>query len=187
MSTTYIPEDIYRCPPYIQVSSTGGAASTAFMKCFEGLVYMNPHTFPFGSWAGVQKHQRIPGTNSTCIIGDYFRVSKEVIRDSSIDLIIDTCAVTHFAPSHIHAANDGCYYFGNDAMRILKPGGYFICVSDIDETSDRGEFLAPENMIESFTGGGLSLVGSPSFHYDDAFQGALKVARLVFQKPLGEK
>jgi hypothetical protein len=72
-------------------------------------------------------------------------------------------------------------------MRILKPGGYFICVSDIDETSDRGEFLAPENMIESFLVGGLQLVGDSNFCYDDAFQGALKVARLVFQKPLGEK
>ena len=121
---------------------------------------------------------------STCIIGDYFRVSKTAIDAASIDLIIDTCAVTHFAPSHIHAANDGCYHFGNDAMRILKPGGYFICVSDIDETCERGEYVTPENMVESFSAGGLQLVGDSNFCYDDAFQGALKVARLVFQKPL---
>jgi hypothetical protein len=42
-------------------------------------------------------------------------------------------------------------------------------------------------MIESFLVGGLQLVGDSNFCYDDAFQGALKVARLVFQKPLGEK
>ena len=48
---------------YIQVSSTGGTASTAFMKHFEKHVPMNTHSFAPGTDVGLLKHQRVPGTS----------------------------------------------------------------------------------------------------------------------------
>ena len=48
---------------YIQVSSTGGTASTAFMKHFEKYIPMNTHSFAPGTDVGLLKHQRVPGTN----------------------------------------------------------------------------------------------------------------------------
>jgi len=47
---------------YVQVSSTGGVASTAFMKYFERYTPMNTHTFPPGQDVGMLKHQRVPGS-----------------------------------------------------------------------------------------------------------------------------
>ena len=63
------------------------------------------------------------------------------IDDESVDIFIDSCAVTHFKPS----GNNGWKEVAENVYRSLKPGGKFIVSSDVDENVDEGEFIKTKN------------------------------------------
>ena len=124
---------------------------------------------------------------SSCYKGDFFEICKG-IGDSTVDVIIDGCSITHFDTASQFAKNDGCYRFGHEAMRILKPGGYFVCCSDVVNSEDdsiAGEFITSKSLLEAFTAGGLQVVGDHNFSLEKAFVGHmdLAVSRIVLMKP----
>ena len=133
---------------------------------------------------------------SSCFKGDFFDISKRFIPDSTVDLIIDGCSITHFKTTSELAGNDGCYEFGFEAMRILKPGGYFICASDTVNSYDdniKGEFVTFRSMLDAFKASGLEVCGDSEEDLEDAFIGNppnfYTVSRIVLRKPAdgGEK
>jgi SAM-dependent methyltransferase len=123
-----------------------------------------------------------------CFQGDFFDACSSNVKDEQLDIIIDACSVTHFDTHSNYAPNDGCYRLSKEAMRILKPGGYYFTTSDFSlGGAIIGEFVCVPQLIESYEAGGLFLVGDkPKFITDDAFvsneQLNLGVVRLVFQK-----
>lgn len=129
---------------------------------------------------------------SKCYKGDFFEIAKRSIPDDSVDLIIDGCSITHFKTTSEFAGNDGCYHFGFEAMRILKPGGYFICASDTVNSYDdqiKGEFVTFKSMLDAFTASGLEVCGESEENLEDAFIGNppnfYTVSRIVLRKPSG--
>ena len=68
----------------------------------------------------------------------------------------------------------------------MKPGGYFICFSDIqcgDETVI-GEFIIPEDIVRMAEESGLTLTSEYNYSRDDRFSHScnLGVASFVFTK-----
>ena len=97
--------------------------------------------------------------NVTWEIGvEYIDYSKKNFKDSSIDLFLDGCSVTHFKRTSEIFPNDGCYFTGKEIFRTMKDDGYFIVTSDTTiNDEDRGEFISPLSMIKSFEAAGLKL------------------------------
>tara|TARA_B100000900_G_scaffold397969_1_gene398869 strand:+ start:71 stop:715 length:645 start_codon:yes stop_codon:yes gene_type:complete len=86
------------------------------------------------------------------VLGDVLCELKE-IPDSSIDVFIDSCAVTHFAPS----GNSGWKQVAYGVHRALKSGGRFILSSDVDLNATDGEFITPQRIIDIMTENNLKL------------------------------
>ena len=78
------------------------------------------------------------------LLKDHLRHIKTQLKnidDESVDIFIDSCAVTHFKPS----GNNGWKEVAENVYRSLKPGGKFIVSSDVDENVDEGEFIKTKN------------------------------------------
>ena len=86
------------------------------------------------------------------VLGDVLYELKE-IPDESIDVFIDSCAVTHFAPS----GNSGWKQVAEGVSRALKSGGSFILSSDVDLNATDGEFITPQRIIDIMKDSGLEL------------------------------
>ena len=86
------------------------------------------------------------------VLGDVLYELKE-IPDESVDVFIDSCAVTHFAPS----GNSGWKQVAEGVSRALKSGGSFILSSDVDLNATDGEFITPQRIIDIMKDSGLEL------------------------------
>ena len=67
-------------------------------------------------------------------------------EDNSVDIFMDGCAVTHFNDSSDEKTpNKGWRSIFEALKRVMKPGGYFICFSDIVVGTETvtGEFIIP--------------------------------------------
>ena len=90
---------------------------------------------------------------------DYINYSKKNFKDSSIDLFLDGCSVTHFKITSEIVPNDGCYFIGKEIFRTMKDDGYLIVTSDVTLSDlDTGEFISPKSMIKCFKAAGLKLL-----------------------------
>ena len=108
-------------------------------------------------------------------------------EDNSVDIFMDGCAVTHFNDSgDEETPNRGWRSIFEALKRVMKPGGYFICFSDIqcgDETVI-GEFIRPEDIVRMAEESGLILTSEYNYSRNDLFIHAsgLGVASFVFTK-----
>ena len=68
----------------------------------------------------------------------------------------------------------------------MKPGGYFICLSDIVVGTETvtGEFIIPEDIVRMAEESGLTLISEYNYSRDDCFIHSigLGVASFVFTK-----
>ena len=108
-------------------------------------------------------------------------------EDNSVDIFMDGCAVTHFNDSGDEKTpNRGWRSIFEALKRVMKPGGYFICFSDIrcgDETVI-GEFIRPEDIVRMAEESGLTLTSDYHYSRIDRFVHSddLGVASFVFTK-----
>ena len=108
-------------------------------------------------------------------------------EDNSVDIFMDGCAVTHFNDSgDEETPNKGWRSIFEALKRVMKPGGYFICFSDIqcgDETVI-GEFIRPEDIVRMAEESGLTLTSDYYYSRIDRFVHScnLGVASFVFTK-----
>ena len=108
-------------------------------------------------------------------------------EDNSVDIFMDGCAVTHFNDSgDEETPNRGWRSIFEALKRVMKPGGYFICFSDIqcgDETVI-GEFIRPEDIVRMAEESGLTLTSDYHYSRIDRFVHSddLGVASFVFTK-----
>jgi len=108
-------------------------------------------------------------------------------EDNSVDIFMDGCAVTHFNDSgDEETPNRGWRSIFEALKRVMKPGGYFICFSDIqcgDETVI-GEFIRPEDIVRMAEESGLTLTSDYYYSRIDRFVHScnLGVASFVFTK-----
>ena len=108
-------------------------------------------------------------------------------EDNSVDIFMDGCAVTHFNDSgDEETPNRGWRSIFEAVKRVMKPGGYFICFSDIqcgDETVI-GEFILPEDIVRMGEESGLTLTSDYYYSRIDRFvhSSNLGVASFVFTK-----
>ena len=89
------------------------------------------------------------------VLGDVLYELKE-IPDESVDVFIDSCAVTHFDPKGYYE-NKGWKDVAYGVSRALKSGGRFILSSDVDLYARGGEFITPQRIIEIMKENGLDL------------------------------
>ena len=89
------------------------------------------------------------------VLGDVLYELKE-IPDESIDVFIDSCAVTHFDPKG-YSENKGWREVAYGVSRALKSGGRFILSSDVDLSATGGEFITPQRIIDIMKENGLEL------------------------------
>ena len=89
------------------------------------------------------------------VLGDVLYEFKE-IPDESVDVFIDSCAVTHFDPKGYYE-NKGWKEVAYGVSRALKSGGRFILSSDVDLYARGGEFITPQRIIEIMKENGLDL------------------------------
>ena len=115
-------------------------------------------------------------------------------EDNSVDVFMDGCAVTHFnTEGDKETPNFGWRNIFESVYRIMKPGGYFICLSDIKIGTETitGEFIIPEDIVRMAEETGLILTseynysrgtgdGLGSDHFEHSCQ--LGVASFVFTK-----
>ena len=71
--------------------------------------------------------------------------------------------------------------------RVLKPGGKFIIVSDVDVKNEFGEFIKPELVVKLIESSGLTLIGPCDYSEPDPFtihcgKYTLQVANFIFEK-----
>ena len=121
------------------------------------------------------------------------RVTKDAIEfvkeyeDNSVDIFMDGCAVTHFNDSSDeNTPNKGWRSIFEALKRVMKPGGYFICFSDIQLGNETvtGEFIIPEDIVRMAEESGLTLTSEYNYSRDDCFVHSigLGVASFVFTK-----
>ena len=108
-------------------------------------------------------------------------------EDNSVDIFMDGCAVTHFNDSgDEETPNRGWRSIFEALKRVMKPGGYFICFSDIkcDDQTVIGEFIRPEDIVRMAEESGLTLTSEYNYSRDDRFIHSigLGVASFVFTK-----
>ena len=108
-------------------------------------------------------------------------------EDNSVDIFMDGCAVTHFNDSgDEETPNRGWRSIFEALKRVMKPGGYFICFSDIkcDDQTVIGEFIRPEDIVRMAEESGLILTSENNYSRDDRFSHScnLGVASFVFTK-----
>ena len=108
-------------------------------------------------------------------------------EDNSVDIFMDGCAVTHFNDSSDeNTPNKGWRSIFEALKRVMKPGGYFICFSDIkcDDQTVIGEFIRPEDIVRMAEESGLILTSEYNYSRDDRFSHScnLGVASFVFTK-----
>ena len=108
-------------------------------------------------------------------------------EDNSVDIFMDGCAVTHFNDSgDEQTPNRGWRSIFEALKRVMKPGGYFICFSDIkcDDQTVIGEFIRPEDSVRMAEESGLILTSEYNYSRDDRFSHScnLGVSSFVFTK-----
>ena len=108
-------------------------------------------------------------------------------EDNSVDIFMDGCAVTHFNDSgDEETPNRGWRSIFEALKRVMKPGGYFICFSDIkcDDQTVIGEFIRPEDIVRMAEESGLTLTSDYYYSRIDRFvhSSNLGVASFVFTK-----
>ena len=108
-------------------------------------------------------------------------------EDNSVDIFMDGCAVTHFNDSgDEETPNRGWRSIFEALKRVMKPGGYFICFSDIrcGDGTVIGEFIRPEDIVRMAEESGLILTSEYNYSRDDRFSHScnLGVASFVFTK-----
>lgn len=122
------------------------------------------------------------------ILNDVLIEIKEM-KDSSVDVFTDICAVTHFNDKHTDSiGNIGWKEVGDQVYRVLKSKGKFIISTDVNIQNNFGEFIKPEKIIEILENSGLKLKGTydkesetTDFHIRYNSQN-LQVVCLVFEK-----
>lgn len=112
---------------------------------------------------------------------DFFEWCKTV-EDNSIDFMYDSCSVIHFDTNSKLSYNDGCHRAGIEIARILKPGGFFICASDIlhplyeDQKESKGEFLHLIDLITTYIRlKGINQYGGTNLTWDEELNYVLTV------------
>ena len=108
-------------------------------------------------------------------------------EDNSVDIFMDGCAVTHFNDSSDeNTPNKGWRSIFEALKSLMKPGGYFICFSDIQLGTETvtGEFIIPEDIVRMAEESGLTLTSEYNYSRDDRFIHSigLGVASFVFTK-----
>jgi len=108
-------------------------------------------------------------------------------EDNSVDIFMDGCAVTHFNDSgDEETPNRGWRSIFEAVKRVMKPGGYFICFSDIRcfTLPCIGEFIIPEDIVRMAEESGLILTSEYNYSRKDSFKHSigLGVASFVFTK-----
>jgi SAM-dependent methyltransferase len=109
-------------------------------------------------------------------------------EDNSVDVFMDGCAVTHFNDSggDEETPNKGWRSVLEAVYKVLKPGGYFICTSDIEceAQTSIGEFILPEDIVRMAKESGLVLTSEFNYSRDDRFSHTknLGIANFVFTK-----
>jgi len=154
----------------------------------------NAHAITAGPHGLEEYHPAIGHPNLTFVKdADYLEYSKEFIKDSSVDLFLDGCSITHFyRTSNLHP-NDGCYLVGKEIARTMKPDGHFIVTSDvlIDASRRDNGHITVEEMINCYIAAGLTLVGNEFIAPNQGlyvnnpphcFSAPFYVSRLVFTK-----
>lgn len=122
------------------------------------------------------------------VLNDALIELKEM-EDSSVDVFIDVCAVTHFNDKYSDAVgNLGWKQVADQVYRVLKKNGKFVISTDVNINNDFGEFIKPEKIIEILESSGLKLMGTYDKESEDTDfhipynQQYLQVASLVFKK-----
>jgi hypothetical protein len=113
----------------------------------------------------------------------------------SVDIFIDSCAVTHFDIKSANGfKNVGIKNTFEKVSHLLKKGGYFIITSDcVSENTDSIEFVQPQYWIDIAKSMNLVLTSEfvhPTLHSNHANtpfsfvynRYNLKILRLMFQK-----
>ena len=90
------------------------------------------------------------------VLGDVLYELK-IIPPESVDVFIDSCAVTHFDPSG-YSQNTGWKQVAEGVSKALKPNGKFILSSDVDLHATDGEFITPQRIIEIMEENDLNLM-----------------------------
>jgi len=131
-------------------------------------------------------------SNITYVEQSYEQYAQSV-PDESIDRCYDGCSIIHFRKTNeLKRHNDGCAICADHIYRILKPGGFFIMVSDTcapECKSTTPEWLTAEQIVECFTGSGFKQYGPINFSTEGLFTypsndgNTLTLSLHTFQKP----
>ena len=114
------------------------------------------------------------------VLGDVLYELKE-IPDESVDVFIDSCAVTHFDPKGYYE-NKGWKEVAYGVSRALKSRGRFILSSDVDLYARGGEFITPQRIIEIMKENGLDLTSPFVVTDNDLKTCPWPVVTLTFEK-----
>ena len=114
------------------------------------------------------------------VLGDVLYELKE-IPDESVDVFIDSCAVTHFDHKGYYE-NKGWREVAYGVSRSLKSGGRFILSSDVDLYATGGEFITPQRIIEIMKENGLNLTSPFVVSDNDLKTCPWPVVTLTFEK-----
>ena len=157
---------------------------------------VTPHII--GSWGNDVTAIDINTVDNWCpkgfakmILGDCLYELKQM-DTSSVDVIVDSCAVHCFNPSWRDGIkNLGWKDIAEECYRVLKPNGKIISSSDVYLSYDYcGEFISPNSLIDIIESSGLTLTSDYKKEYEDLdmypyrqIENGLYIFTAVFKKP----
>jgi len=120
-----------------------------------------------------------------------FLTQSDQLFDDFYDVVVDGCSLIHFKPEYgYNTQNIGLSESCKIIYKKLKPGGYFVVSSDLNNGKNppTSEWLSPQDFINIIKSAGFEIIGPDSVEmpenpFDVKDLGFLTVGAFIFQKP----
>lgn len=134
-----------------------------------GLGYLLCERFDEVIIVDIAENNNFSHKNLNHVRANFFEYASN-LEDNSFDLIVESCAITHF--EYNEKENTGLQKCAKIIQRILKPNSYFLMSSDVLsenslDSEGQKQYIKVSQMIDIFSNNNLKLINSFDYNSFD--------------------